>query len=335
MSWEEKRKLAIKMYEKHGNNATHAGQALASALIETYTDRHRKFVRRAVVRRKRYGKAGPPRGVRKRKISDADAERCAKIVARGLRVGRQYRPFTSMNDAIRESAEIRDVMVKAGCCQATLVRSLRRANPQLKYRSFVPKKVIKPHQKKRRRDIVDILIEQTGKDENLHDRTIWMDAASLKCVCHEQKGWIDTSGPQRTVTDSGISAAKNERKQLNYYAAVNPLAGVVGLIFTTGTTGGAELGNFKNVRFRNPGPWADPQKPRVVSDIIYTCRSLQPHVMGVPKLCDHHTKLRPCHWLQQTFTRQSRLATAPKSGASSWWILSTRNPCSNAMQFNL
>lgn len=255
--------MAMQLYNKHQLNATHAGQELASLLGEQYGDRHRTFVRRAVLRYAAFGAAGPSRGRPKHKISDDDAAQCAAIIKRGYYVRKQRRAYGSIAHAIRVSDFIKSVMAKSGCSSVTLYRAIKRVKPSLRYRPIVKKCSITPAQKASRLQAARNLLDRLDAEDNLLLRTVWVDAKSFETVPHESRGWIDGDDQGPAFTDVRVHRNRNQRKWLRYYAAVSPLVGPIGFAFTTGTAGGGDFGPFTLVRFKqNSVPRANPEKPK-------------------------------------------------------------------------
>jgi hypothetical protein len=177
----------------------------------------------------------PGRG-RRCKVSEADARRGAAIMmagppGRGSGVG-----FTSIQHALEHSPELRNILERSRVTPATLLRHMRRAQPNLVQRAlrFRP-----PLSQKNRK----LRLQLAKRNRRLlHDqpaywrRVIWLDAKKLWVRPEGGLVWTDRRRPLPILSYPGYSSS-GRAQLLHYYAAVQADLGPIGIVFVTGTPG--------------------------------------------------------------------------------------------------
>jgi hypothetical protein len=144
--------------------------------------------------------------------------------------------FPTLHDALQYSTELRSILERSKCSPATLLRHMRRAQPNLVQRAqrFRP-----PLSKKNRA----LRLELARRNLRLlHDkptywrRVIWVDAKKLWVKPKGGLVWTDRRRPLPPLPFPGFSSS-GKSVLLHYYAAVNADLGPIGMVFVTGTPG--------------------------------------------------------------------------------------------------
>jgi hypothetical protein len=168
---------------------------------------------------------------RPRKLTDAQLKEVLDIVTNWRRDGKTG-PYSSIQQVVKESALVSDIMADASASKDTLRRSLKEFCPGLVYKKlWIKAKLTQRHKAAR----YTACCQNLEVDDSTLKRVLWIDAKTMYMTIKERWGWVLLT--EEDTFETYHAPTKKNPMKLCYYIAVNYKLGPVKLIFYTGTTG--------------------------------------------------------------------------------------------------
>lgn len=171
---------------------------------------------------------------RPRKLDSETVSRAAQCFKQGFTQDGNSQPFTSMNEAIELSAELRGIMTAHHLSPRTLLRNIQKSQPLLRKRTEDLKPPMNSRLKQLRMAACERLLEH---GDRYFRRVFWIDAKTMHIVPSARKVWVESTAALPVRTDSRLPRSGRDRRTLHFYAMVNWCVGSVALRFVTGTSG--------------------------------------------------------------------------------------------------
>ena len=183
-------------------------------------------IRKSLSDRKRSG--------RPRKLDAASVSRAAKVFTQGHPHNGGSLPFTSINEAVEQSSELKEIVSTHAMSPRTLLRNMQKARPDLVKRTEDLKPPMDSRLKQLRMSACDKLLDH---GDQYFKRIFWLDAKTMHIVPKAKKVWIESRAPIPVRSDPRLPRSGRDRRTLHFYAMVNWCVGPVAIRFVTGTSG--------------------------------------------------------------------------------------------------
>lgn len=174
------------------------------------------------------------RSGRPRKLNKQQVDRAADLLAAGHSLDGSQRTFSSINDAVEHSIEMKSMVRTAQMHPRTLLRNIVDAHPNLVKRTEDVKPTLSTRLKEARITACSKLLAHSS---DWFKRVFWLDAKTMHIVPSARKVWVDSSRPMPVKSDARIPRSGRDRRTLHFYAMVNWCTGPVAIKFVTGTSG--------------------------------------------------------------------------------------------------
>lgn len=174
------------------------------------------------------------RSGRPRKLTSDTVSRAVKLFTQGDPQDQDRSPFSSINEAIERTSELRDIVSTHAMSPRTLLRNMQAAQPDLVKRTEDLKPPMTSRLKQLRMDACDKLLQHS---DQYFRRIFWLDAKTMHIVPKARKVWVESGAPLPVRTDSRLPRSGRDRRTLHFYAMVNWCVGPVAIRFVTGTSG--------------------------------------------------------------------------------------------------
>jgi hypothetical protein len=167
-------------------------------------------------------------------------QKCIKTFVKGMKWRNTYKPFTSINHAVNESAELKQVCSDYDIKPKNLLAMMKRARKSLRK---VKKRVRPPFSQELKNERMAVAAQLQHKDANYFKRIFYIDAKKIHVLPEKVAVWVDTKRDELVLEDQRAKSSGRNGVVLNFYAMVNALVGPVAIAFTTGTSG---ITGYKN-----------------------------------------------------------------------------------------
>jgi hypothetical protein len=231
------RTLAAASYDAHPRSLTSAVADFKTRAptVARQISKLKVFVKRWGQRLKKSGNTLPmKKSGRPRKLSPEDMQLCIKAFLKGFRVGDQFRPFTSINNAVLQCPALHHTCVTHQIKPKNLLEMMRRARASLKK---VKKRVRTPFTVTIKNYRMKVAQSLYDKDSEFFSRIFFIDAKKIHVMPLNMAVWVDPKQDEFILEDRRRGASGQAAVTMQFYAMVNAKLGPVSLVFTTGTTG--------------------------------------------------------------------------------------------------
>ena len=174
------------------------------------------------------------RSGRPRKLSAETVNRAAEVFTQGFTQDGNNQAFSSVNEAIELSAELKAIVSTHDMNPQTLLRNMQEAQPGLVKRTEDLKPPLTNRLKQLRMTACHRLLQHS---DNYFQRIFWIDAKTMHIVPSARKVWVQSKAPLPVRTDPRLPRSGRDRRTLHFYAMVNWCVGSVAIRFVTGTSG--------------------------------------------------------------------------------------------------
>lgn len=171
---------------------------------------------------------------RPRRLSKATVDRAAGLFMAGFTQDGSQQHFSSLNEALDISAELRSIVSSHYIAPRTLLRHMQKSHRNLVQQSEDLKPILSTRLKQLRIAACEKLLKNS--DEWFY-RLFWLDAKTMHIVPSTRKVWVDRTVPMRVKSDARLPRSGKDRRTLHFYAMVNWCVGPVAIVFVTGTSG--------------------------------------------------------------------------------------------------
>lgn len=232
----EARAIAAAKYHRYPNDLPAAVNSFNEALPEHGIKDVRKFVQfwgEALVTR--FSLDDLPKSGRRGKVPPQRIMECATAFKDGLqdRHGK-IRGFVSMAEAVLQCKIIRDTLGEYQVASRTLLDNMVAADPNLVKKSLDVKWEFSDDEKAARVDIARALLLRVAKSPTYLDTTVYVDKCHAWVVPDTTKVWVDRFDYDLLFTSAAL---KKKAVRLDWFLAVNAMLGLLGVVFSSGTTG--------------------------------------------------------------------------------------------------
>lgn len=165
------------------------------------------------------------------KISKAAAQELVEELVDWAKFG-QSGPFASLKQLQQTSPIAKAILEQADAALSTIIRAVKKAEPQLAYELLASKQKLTARQRAERVRVASkhILVE----DKQL-EVVVWVDAKTMYMTVRPRCGWVLHT--DAVPLETSRPASKKDPITLKYYIGVCGRTGAVFLQFYTGTTG--------------------------------------------------------------------------------------------------
>lgn len=158
-----------------------------------------------------------PRSGRPRQLQPSDVQRAAEILKAGYAFNSMQRGYGSFQQAVHQSAELKQILQRSHVTSAHLLRCIKHAHPEVVFRKQPVKAAFNLIQKRSRVRACKRLRKRSNR---WLDGMFWVDAKKMHIKATTRKAWLDSSEPTQTVPDSRTDG----RVTLHFHAMVNAKA---------------------------------------------------------------------------------------------------------------
>lgn len=175
-------------------------------------------------------------------MPDSEADECISQLLGGYNVGRAHRWFSSVSDALKRCARLKQLADKHKYNSRMLLRRLKHRDPTLSRHTLRFMKRLKAGVRQQRVTYCQDLLRK-GDDQAVQQylaRIVWLDS-KIMYVCPKPYLVYAPPGAHLLVADDRLPGSSYDVKKIHYYAAVNCVLGACHYKTCTGTTGYKEL----------------------------------------------------------------------------------------------
>ena len=174
-------------------------------------------------------------------MPDDVADECISLLMGGYNVGRAHRWFSSVSDALKRSARLKQLADQYKYNNRTLLRRLKHRDPTISRRTLRFIKRLKAGARQQRLSYCKGLLAMGDAAlQRYLARIVWVDAKNMY-ICPKPYLVYAPPGAQLLVADDRLPGSRYDVKKIHYYAGVNAVLGACHYKTCSGTTGYKEL----------------------------------------------------------------------------------------------